>query len=1072
MGGAHQVLDRIESVSGRVATGCRARLQRNLHRRPRGGVIRRVDAETAADDVGAGTPEQRVVAVPADERVVAAEAPKQVIPGIAFEPLGVGRTRDRIRRLRAEHDLDAGDRVRAAEARGEVPRLRRQVDVGAAARHVTEVERVDARPAVDPVAKLALEHIDRVVAGAAIDRVRGKASVKVVVAVSAVERVAAAAAQERVVARATIDDVGAARAGDGVVAGAGDHVLEVRVELAGVVRGARRQVEHVVAAPAGRVERVDAGAAVHRLRTDLGDHRVVAAIAVIGVAVAVGDDRVAARAVEIDLDAGERRCAGGEGRDDLAGLEVEYVTGACDVRVVERVRAGAAVDIVEELAVEHDDQVVAGFPVDRVGAEAAEKRVIPTATVERVNAASSFQAVRATAGLQEVVGGGADHRLVAGGGGVVIVLEVDPGFREARIVRVSAGSQVEGYGAEGRAAAIDRVDVAAAVGEAGARDAGARRSPEDPVVAGAAEHRVGAQASAIDRVVARATLQPVRRLVAVEVIVARAARRVLDERGRVAAEEQRVEDVAARVVAVSEIGELRRGEGRVLARAQVDVEVGRVVGEVVGVDAAAVPDRLEDAVAARRDRQHAVDVGLARRRVPGVDGVAAVDAVVGAVHVLQRRDVEHHEGLRRTPRLICVARRRTAHIGAVGHDRIFERVVSGRKSPIDARLVAVLQAERVAELVQHGVPVIVACIREVAARPEEGVAARDGVAGIVGVGRAGVARVRHTDRAGAGTGACIGDREVREPFRGKAGGTGRLSIDGVVQAEMHGHHLLGTHLAEARERPGRVSRLIVGGRIGIAVGDRPGPSHAAQEAVDPLIACCGHGGGGGTGAVLVTLGKAFPKTAGGIAGIDRRRPAILIVQRPDEDVGRVGRTVHRCPGSTVPLRRVRLDRHVAPARGRAARALGAMLGNDKAPSAVRGTLGGGHAAGGFRSGSLLGFVGGTRRLRLHHHVPRCRRVGRGIVRAGFFALILLGRRQGKVQRPALFRAHAGGGRLAGDLSHQGAQKKQARNHAALVCLLLVSTQTEIVQAREITKLFHFFSPSAEKMKVSMRLRLT
>ena len=85
---------------------------------------------------------------------------------------------------------------------------------------------------------------------------------------------------------------------------------------------------------------------------------------------------------------------------------------------------------------------------------------------------------------------------------------------------------------------------------------------------------------------------------------------------------------------------------------QVDREVGRVVRQVVGVDAAAVPDRLEDAVAARRDRQRAVDEGRAGRRVPGVGGVAGVGGEVGAVHVLQRGDVEHHEGLGVAPGLV------------------------------------------------------------------------------------------------------------------------------------------------------------------------------------------------------------------------------------------------------------------------------------------------------------------------------------------------------------------------------------------------------------------------------------
>ena len=59
--------------------------------------------------------------------------------------------------------------------------------------------------------------------------------------------------------------------------------------------------------------------------------------------------------------------------------------------------------------------------------------------------------------------------------------------------------------------------------------------------------------------------------------------------------------------------------------------------------------RHEDGVAAGRRLRDAVDGLLPGRRIPFVDGVAAVGGVVGAVHVLQRGDVVHHQRLRKAP---------------------------------------------------------------------------------------------------------------------------------------------------------------------------------------------------------------------------------------------------------------------------------------------------------------------------------------------------------------------------------------------------------------------------------------
>ena len=59
--------------------------------------------------------------------------------------------------------------------------------------------------------------------------------------------------------------------------------------------------------------------------------------------------------------------------------------------------------------------------------------------------------------------------------------------------------------------------------------------------------------------------------------------------------------------------------------------------------------RHEDGVAAGGGLRDAVDGLLPGGRIPLVDGVGVVRVVVGAVHVLQRRDVIHHQRLREAP---------------------------------------------------------------------------------------------------------------------------------------------------------------------------------------------------------------------------------------------------------------------------------------------------------------------------------------------------------------------------------------------------------------------------------------
>ena len=170
-------------------------------------------------------------------------------------------------------------------------------------------------------------------------------------------------------------------------------------------------------------------------------------------------------------------------------------------------------------------------------------------------------------------------------------------------------------------------------------------------------------------------------------------------------------------------------------------DVGGVVGEVIGVVAAAVPDRHEDGVAAGRGLRDAVDGLLPGRRIPLVDGVAVVGVVVGAVHVLQRRDVIHHQRLREAPGRVGEALRgRRPDIGAVAHHRVFERIGADRHCAERTRhVLRMLEPEQMPGLVHDGQPGVVAEDRVVvpAARiVEPGVAAFGRGRRIVAPGRA------------------------------------------------------------------------------------------------------------------------------------------------------------------------------------------------------------------------------------------------------------------------------------------------------------------------------------------------
>src|SRR5262249_33172115 len=103
--------------------------------------------------------------------------------------------------------------------------------------------------------------------------------------------------------------------------------------------------------------------------------------------------------------------------------------------------------------------------------------------------------------------------------------------------------------------------------------------------------------SAVDGIVTTTAGKLVVGTVADNGITTGSADHVLDQRGGIAVVKERIGDVAGGVVPRAEAGELGRGSRGPGARVEVDGKIGRVVGEIVGVGAAAIPQRHEDLAA-------------------------------------------------------------------------------------------------------------------------------------------------------------------------------------------------------------------------------------------------------------------------------------------------------------------------------------------------------------------------------------------------------------------------------------------------------------------------------------------
>ncbi len=151
------------------------------------GVVGRVDAGAADQDVGAGSALEDVVALPAVEGVGAGPAGKGIVAVVALNEVGVGVAGEMVGIAATKQVLDAGVVVaRRLETGGAVARAGlAEVDLDAPADGI--VRRVDAGPAVDEVGSPAA--VDHVIAVAADDGV---------VAVLAAEIVAEPGADQKI----------------------------------------------------------------------------------------------------------------------------------------------------------------------------------------------------------------------------------------------------------------------------------------------------------------------------------------------------------------------------------------------------------------------------------------------------------------------------------------------------------------------------------------------------------------------------------------------------------------------------------------------------------------------------------------------------------------------------------------------------------------------------------------------------------------------------------------------------------------------------------------------------------
>ena len=455
LGRAGDVFDCDQRITLRIATGTTAGQQIDRDAQQRSGIIRRVDAGSAVENIAACTADQRVVVCTALQRIIANTARQRIGARIADERIVIGVAGDRIGIDRADDLFD----------------IRQDIALCIAAK-------IDAGRQVDD---------DALCGGRIVDRVEIR---------TAVNRVRACAADDIVVARAAADHVHTRRASQDIIGIRADHVFDIAQHVALRIATACSAGCQVDLYPGCRCDignRVDTRAAIDRVATAATDENIIIAAAIEAVGTRTTGDGVVARTTGKRCRGGTRRQRIVEGRTEN-GFDGNERVALC---IAATCKAGAQID---------GDARGRGRIADLVDAFAAIENVGASATHQRIVAGAAIKLVIAGITGQRIVEGGPDHHF-------------DGGQPVAGRIATTAdtGTQVDGHtrrrtGIVGRISActaIQRVSALAAGEEIIARAAAQRIvgiiAGQAVVIAGAHEILDGIQDVAFGKAAARRT---------------------------------------------------------------------------------------------------------------------------------------------------------------------------------------------------------------------------------------------------------------------------------------------------------------------------------------------------------------------------------------------------------------------------------------------------------------------------------------------------------------------------------------------------------------------------------------
>ena len=450
MGGTGQVLDIGQHIARRITAGVGGAVDRDIHARSRGRVIRRIGASAAVKAVRTQPAGQDVVAGTACDGVGIAIACQRVVQTRADQVFdidqhiacriaaGVGSAVDRDidarSRGRIIHRVGASAAIKAVRARTADQAIVFRSAIKRVVEDVAGQHIIARKPgkhvacqcrAADAIGKAGSDDVlDRVGHGITCriaanahsttcrdrDPRRRGAVIHRVGACAAVQAVGACAADQLIIAGPAIQAVVARKPGQRVVADPAGQDVVAAVAGQRVVQGRTGQVLHIgqnvalgiAASVDGAVDRD-----VHRSRRGGVVHRVIACATVDGVCARQTGQGVVARSTRQDVGAGisgQRVGKAGAGQVFHVGQEVArgIATGARSPadgdgnarrrgRIVHRINAGAAVDDV--VASTTDQRVILAAAIQAVVARSAGKAVGQSAAIDCVVASIARQRV-------------------------------------------------------------------------------------------------------------------------------------------------------------------------------------------------------------------------------------------------------------------------------------------------------------------------------------------------------------------------------------------------------------------------------------------------------------------------------------------------------------------------------------------------------------------------------------------------------------------------------------------------------------------------------------------------------